>query len=77
MGDFFNKSISNCLEELNSSFKGLSSTSAETILNSVGENILKEKDKKSIISIFIEQFKDLLVIILIFGISDFFTFSNF
>ncbi len=65
MDNFFNKSIDDCLKILNSSFKGLTTEDAQNILNSVGANTLKEQNKKSIFSIFIEQFKDFLVVILI------------
>ncbi len=44
---------------------GLSSEEAKEILERDGENVLKESEKKSIFSIFIGQFADLLVIILI------------
>lgn len=44
---------------------GLSSKEAKEILERDGENVLKESEKKSVFSIFIGQFADLLVIILI------------
>lgn len=44
---------------------GLSNTQAEKLLREYGENVLKEKGKKSVFRIFLEQFADLLVIILI------------
>ena len=65
MSNFFSKTTDECLKELNTSIEGLSSDKAAEILNSVGENILNEKDKKSLWSVFIDQFKDFLVIILI------------
>lgn len=65
MNNFFSKTTDECLKELNSSMKGLSKEKCTDLLNSVGENILNEKEKKSIWSVFIEQFKDFLVIILI------------
>jgi len=45
--------------------KGLSSEKAEQLLLEHGENILSEGKKKSVFSVFLEQFADLLVIILI------------
>jgi len=45
--------------------QGLSSEKAKEIIERDGENVLKESEKKSIFSIFISQFADLLVIILI------------
>lgn len=44
---------------------GLSGEEAKAILERDGENVLKETEKKSVFSIFIGQFADLLVIILI------------
>ncbi|MBR5520992.1 MAG: cation-translocating P-type ATPase [Oscillospiraceae bacterium] len=44
---------------------GLSEEKATQILAEKGENVLKETDKKSVLSVFLGQFADLLVIILI------------
>lgn len=65
MSNFFNKSTNECLKALNSSMEGLSGKQSTELLESVGENILNEKEKKSIWSVFIDQFKDFLVLILI------------
>ncbi|MBE6071474.1 MAG: cation-translocating P-type ATPase [Clostridium butyricum] len=65
MSNFFSKTTDESLKELNSSPEGLSKDKASELLNTIGENILNEKEKKSIFSIFIDQFKDFLVIILI------------
>lgn len=65
MSNFFNKSTNECLKALNSSIEGLSGKQSTELLESVGENILNEKEKKSIWSVFIDQFKDFLVLILI------------
>jgi Ca2+-transporting ATPase len=65
MAKYFSKTIDESLNSFNVTLEGLTSINATKILNSVGENILNEKKKKSILSVFIEQFKDLLVIILI------------
>ena len=65
MSNFFSKSTDECLKELNSSMEGLSSSKCSELLNTVGENILNEKKKKSTLSVFLDQFKDFLVIILI------------
>ena len=65
MSNFFSKTTDESLKELNSSLEGLSSNKATELLNTVGENILNEKEKKSMWSIFFDQFKDFLVIILI------------
>ena len=44
---------------------GLSEQRAEQLLQKYGENVLQEKGKKSVFMVFLEQFTDLLVIILI------------
>ena len=44
---------------------GLTEEKAKQILAEKGENVLKETDKKSVLSVFLGQFADLLVIILI------------
>ncbi len=65
MKKYFCKTTEESLKDFDVSLEGLTSTKVTEILNSVGENILNEKKKKSIFSVFIEQFKDLLVIILV------------
>lgn len=55
-------------EELYTQFgnaNGLTSEQAKQLLEEKGENVLKESKKKSVIAVFLEQFTDLLVIILI------------
>lgn len=53
------------LEELKVSKAGLSSQNAATLLQTHGKNVLQEGKKKSTFEIFLSQFADLLVIILI------------
>lgn len=65
MEKFFSKTTNQTLTTFNVTLDGLTNKKASELLNTVGENILSEKKKKSIFSVFIEQFKDLLVIILI------------
>lgn len=65
MKKYFSKTIEESLSTFNVTLEGLTSEKATKTLNFVGENTLNEKKKKSILSIFFEQFKDLLVIILI------------
>jgi len=65
MKKYFCKTIEDSLKDFDVTLNGLTSAKVTKILNTVGENILNEKNKKSIFSIFIEQFKDLLVIILV------------
>ncbi|BCZ44268.1 cation-transporting ATPase, P-type [Clostridium gelidum] len=65
MKKYFCKTTEESLKDFDVTLNGLTSAKATEIITSVGENILNEKKKKSMFSIFIEQFKDLLVIILI------------
>ncbi|EDT48375.1 putative calcium-translocating P-type ATPase, PMCA-type [Streptococcus infantarius subsp. infantarius ATCC BAA-102] len=53
------------MEELNTSLNGLSSQEAAKRKERYGANELKEADRPSALQIFIDQFKDLIVIILI------------
>ncbi len=52
-------------QELGAGPDGLQKMQAQEILERVGENVLQEEEKKSTFRIFMEQFKDLLVLILI------------
>lgn len=65
MKKYFCKTTDESLKDFNVTLEGLTSKKANELLNSVGENVLNEKSKKSILSIFIDQFKDLLVVILL------------
>jgi Ca2+-transporting ATPase len=65
MQKYFCKTAEQSLHDFNVTLNGLTSEKVTESLNTVGENILNEKKKKSTFSIFVEQFKDLLVIILI------------
>ncbi|MDD2216869.1 MAG: calcium-translocating P-type ATPase, PMCA-type [Eubacteriales bacterium] len=62
---FYNQTTEEVLEDLNSSVNGLSSTQAKENQEKYGKNKLIEGKKKSVLQIFLEQFKDFLVIILI------------
>lgn len=62
---FYNKSSEEVLKELESSTDGLSEAQVTDHREKYGENKLQEKKKKSTLLVFAEQFKDLLVIILI------------
>ncbi len=61
---WYQKSGEEVLKELHTKKEGLSSKEAADLLKK-GENVLKEGKKKSTLQVFAEQFKDLLVIILI------------
>lgn len=63
---FHNESIESVLKKLSSDpINGLSSLQADELLKIHGENRLKEKKKKSIFSRFIDQFKDVMILILL------------
>ncbi|MBQ7986127.1 MAG: cation-translocating P-type ATPase [Clostridia bacterium] len=53
------------LEELGATLQGHTKERAEEILKEKGENVLKEGKRKSTLEVFLSQFADLLVIILI------------
>lgn len=63
--NYFNKSVEDALTELNSSRDGLNTTEAKKRLETNGANELLEKKEKGVLSVFLSQFADLLVIILI------------
>ena len=62
---YYSKNAEEVLKEFHSQPQGLSSEQVLANREAYGENKLYEKKKKSIVTIFLEQFKDLLVIILI------------
>ena len=65
MRNYFNQEKVSLYRNLHSSEKGLSRTEAEERLKKYGANKLTEGKKKSVIQVFLEQFCDLLVAILI------------
>lgn len=65
MKAWFNISKTEVLDKLQTTRSGLSSKEAKKRLETYGENVLKESGKKSTLQVFLEQFKDLLVVILI------------
>lgn len=65
MKEWYNKQKDDVITELESNSKGLSKTQANEKLKIHGENILCEEKKKSVFQVFIGQFADLMVIILI------------
>jgi len=62
---YYNKDAGDVLKEFSTSPAGLTDSAAEESRKTYGENKLYEKKKKSVFRIFLEQFKDLLVVILI------------
>lgn len=74
MKEFYKCPSAQLLSEYDSGFQGLTRQQAEQALKRFGENRLQEEKKKGPLQVFIEQFKDLLVIILIVaGIISMFT----
>ena len=63
--EYFRKSGQDALKELETSLNGLSKEEVQNRWKRYGKNALAEEKKKSVIQVFLEQFKDLLVIILI------------
>lgn len=65
MPTYYNRSGEDVLRQLHSSPKGLTEEQARQIALESGPNALTEGKKKGVVRIFLEQFKDLLVLILI------------
>jgi Ca2+-transporting ATPase len=59
------KEIKEVIEDLRSSLKGLSSEEAGNLLGEHGPNELKEKKKKIPLLMFLDQFKDFMILVLI------------
>ena len=63
---FHNESVETTLRNLSSDpINGLSHSQAEELLKTNGENRLREMKKKSTLSRFIDQFKDVMILILL------------
>ena len=62
---FFTMSVDETLKSLNSSRKGLSDEEVKKRIEEYGYNKLEEKQKQSLLSKFIDQFKDLMIIVLL------------
>jgi len=65
---FYNKKIEDIEKELNTSSKGLSSAEAKKRIKEYGTNTLPKKKKDSVIKIFFNEFKDPIIILLLFAI---------
>ena len=63
--NMWNLSPEEALKACQTSEQGLSTEQAEKIRLEAGENMLKEGKKKSPFQVFLDQFKDLMVVILI------------
>ena len=65
MDRYFNQTKEQVISALHTSPSGLTEEQISKRLQEYGENILTEKKRKGVIKVFLEQFKDLLVLILI------------
>ena len=65
--NYYNKKVEELYKELNTSISGLTEEEASKRLEKYGENKLAERKKKSNIIIFLSQFNDLMIILLIFA----------
>lgn len=65
MQTYFNKSADQTLKQLGVTIDGLRSDEAREREKKFGKNVLVQGKRKSVLRIFLEQFKDLLVLILI------------
>lgn len=63
--NWHNLTIEQSIKELNSSINGISSSEAEVRLQKYGLNELREKEKRSVFAMFIDQFKDFMIVILL------------
>ena len=62
---FYNQDIKEVYQELNTSEAGLSEAEARTRLEEHGQNILEEGKKKTKLSIFLKQFQNLMILLLL------------
>lgn len=69
MQEYWKQTTEEVKRELGVDGQGLSETRAEEIRREKGENVLQEGKKKSILQVFLSQFCDLLVVILIVAAS--------
>ena len=65
MKSFYQMSKEELFSQFQTDGNGLTSEQAKKKLDEVGRNALKEAKKKSTLQVFLEQFADLLVLILI------------
>ena len=65
MKNYFSKSKDEILQELQVTEKGLTTSEAQERVKKYGKNQLNEEEKISTLAVFLSQFKDFLVIILI------------
>ena len=64
MKEWYQQTKEEILSQFQVTEQGLTSSQAEKILAEKGENVLEEGKRKSTLQVFLEQFCDLLVVIL-------------
>ena len=64
---FYTEETEQVLAEVQTTEEGLTTAEAEKRLSEFGLNELEEGEKKSMFARFIEQFKDLMIIVLLFA----------
>ena len=62
---FYTQTSEEVLKNLDSSIEGLSTAQAQERLATYGRNELEEGEKRSLLAKFLDQFKDLMIIILL------------
>ena len=67
MKEVYNESVEEIYKRLDTNLDGLTVSEAESRLEKYGENKLKEKKKESNIKLFLSQFNDFMIILLIFA----------
>ncbi len=65
MEDAYLKTVDKVMEELETSDKGINSKNISNIQKKYGKNVLIEKDKKTKLQIFLAQFKNIMVLLLL------------
>jgi len=65
---FYNKEIKELEKELNTTIEGLTQKEAKTRIQKYGKNILPKKEKDSVLKIFINEFKDPIVLLLLVAV---------
>ena len=65
--NYYNKKVEQLYKELDTNINGLTEEEASKRLEKYGENKLAERKKKSNFIIFLNQFNDLMIILLIFA----------
>ena len=65
---YFNKKIEDIELELQISKEGLTNEEAQIRLQKYGKNALPKKERESVFKIFIKEFKDPIIILLLFAI---------